>query len=270
MKRDKPGPLAYFWVYVPLLSAVACAGLFVYVLLYHPGPAEPRLLLEVATALAVLLALTSVGSVRGGERLLAEVGPAEPVTFKEAGWNLGAPPGLLVGVLVVLLQHHVQLGSSFMQSYGVPLFLYTAIISLFWATLTRLIVRWHRLSLTDYACALFIPRERYTSLARAKQAWQAARRPLRLTAAEVRESFPDLVLPLAYQLGRTHDEALTAHLFGLLEELGKRAVPILEAALAPATAGTAGPSTVPPAVRSGAEKALARLRGQAAENNKKD
>lgn len=230
-KRRHVSLLAHIWADLPLLASGVCGGLALYIALWQAGPHDARLLLTLSCVVGFIIGLSGFGSVFAGESLLDENTQAEPLTFKEAGWLLGLPLGLLAGVLYILNQHpHIT--ATFVQNYTRPLLLNSAFFAILWAALARLVARQAHLRLDDYACALFIDRHRYAPLAHRKKAWQLSRKPLQLDRETAEHWLPDIILALAQKLQSTRNAVESRHIVVLLGALDDTAVaPVLMEAL---------------------------------------
>ena len=227
MKRPRCSLLRYLWVYPSLLAALACGVAFVYLLIKRPVPPDARILLEVMSVVGALSGFSTVGSVLGGQRLLEEEDPAEPLSLKEAGWLLGVPPGILVALLQILLGH-AHPGQTYLQMYIFPFIISGAFFALFWAVLARGLARSAGVGLNDYACALFMPPGEYPPLSRRKRAWRLAQRHLLPSLAEARKHLPEIVPALAHRLQHSKKDKDRSLVLALLSDLGDASVaPVL-------------------------------------------
>lgn len=229
--KFRPTPLAYVWAGFPMLCAVACLGLFVWLLLGRPMPHGPRLLLEVSLVTGFIVGCSAFASVLGGAALLEEQSDAEPLRFQEAGWILGLPVGVVLALAFLLAQPPTTGGSNF-NLYGRPLLIVIAFCATLWGVLTRAFLKREGLTRDDYACAAFLSPVQYAPLARRKHAWRAARTPEKLTLEEARAHMPDIVPALAERLSKAPDGPQGNFLAQLLGNLGEASVaPELLAAL---------------------------------------
>jgi hypothetical protein len=217
------GPLAYLWAYFPAMTAVGCLGVFVWMLVARPIIPVGGLLLEVAAVVAFIVGTNAFASIMAGAALLEEQSDNEPLRFKEAGWILGVPIGIALTLALVLARDPLLPDTVFAVVLR-PLLICLAFAATLWAMLTRILLRVAGLTLQDYACAVFMPRDRYMPLARRKHAWAAARQPAKLTLEEARGYLPDIVPALAHRLAAARDEARGDVVARMLGDLGAESV----------------------------------------------
>lgn len=228
--------LAALWAGVPAAAAALCLALFLWLFLARPMPPQPRLLMEVAALIGFIVGAMSFASVVGGGALLEEQSQAEPLRFQEAGWILGLPVGILIGILLATFR--TPLEGNLFTLYARPLIVTIAFAATLWAVLTRLLLRQQGLARDDYACAIFMPRTHYEALGRRKQAWRAVRQVEKLGEQEAREYLPDIVPALAEKLRETRDQKTAEHIMSLLGSLGEGSIAplLLEMLAAPSAA----------------------------------
>jgi hypothetical protein len=219
---DKPPLLAHLWAKLPLLCGFACVGFFFWIVLARPVPPEARLLVEVAAAIGFVVGMISSASVLGGAALLEENSPNEPLRLREAGWIMGVPVGMAVGVILVAT--HGQPGANYFALFVRPIIVALALGEIVWASLTRVLMRRGGFTPDDYACGPFMGRGSYTPLARRKLAWRLAAKPQKLTVAQAKGYLPDIVPALAERLHRPGHEKETQHVLDLLGSLGQKTV----------------------------------------------